>query len=112
MPRTSQQLHLFSPAGFRGTGVYAGIKSKQTPDVGLLICETVASAAAVFTTNKVVAAGVTIGRANIAKGKLRGIVVNSGNANACTGKRGHKDAQRMCALAASVAHCKPSEILP
>ncbi len=45
------ELHLLSPAGFRAAGVYAGIKTRQTPDVGLLICDAPATAAAVFTTN-------------------------------------------------------------
>lgn len=105
-------LHLLSPPGFRASGVYAGIKSKEAPDVGLLLCERPAAAAAVFTTNKVFAAPVKIGRKHIARGKLRGVVVNSGNANACTGKQGEKDAVRMCQLAANIAGCNPHEILP
>ncbi|HEX8523106.1 MAG TPA: bifunctional glutamate N-acetyltransferase/amino-acid acetyltransferase ArgJ [Tepidisphaeraceae bacterium] len=108
------QLHLLSPAGFRAAAVHAGIKSKQTPDVALLLCETVATAAAVFTTNKVVAAPVMIGRKHVRDGKLRGVVVNAGNANACTGRQGLQDAQRMCALAARIAacQCKAADILP
>jgi glutamate N-acetyltransferase/amino-acid N-acetyltransferase len=107
-------LHLLSPKGFVASGIYAGIKTRQAPDIGLLICraDAPATAAACFTTNKVFAAPVKIGRQHIASGKLRGVVVNSGNANACTGKQGEKDALRMCALAASVARCKPKEILP
>jgi glutamate N-acetyltransferase/amino-acid N-acetyltransferase len=106
------ELHLLSPRGFTASGIFAGIKTRQTPDIGLLLSTARATAAAVFTTNKVVAAPVKIGRANIARGTLRGVVVNSGNANACTGKQGEKDARRMCELAASVARCKPAEILP
>jgi glutamate N-acetyltransferase/amino-acid N-acetyltransferase len=106
------QLHLLSPRGFRSAGVYAGIKSKQSPDVGLLLCDVPAAAAAAFTTNKVFAAPVKIGRAHSKAGKLRGVVVNSGNANACTGKQGEKDAIRMCQLAGTIAGCKPDEILP
>src|SRR3954469_3866480 len=107
------QLHLLSPRGFRASAVYAGIKSKQTPDVALLVCDTgPATAAAVFTTNKVVAAPVIVGREHIAAGKLRGIVVNAGNANACTGKQGDRDARRMCALAAEVFECGAGEVLP
>ena len=86
------ELHLLSPLGFRAAGVYAGIKRAQKPDVGLLVCDTLASAAAMFTTNKVCAAPVKIGRANVSTGRLRGVVMNSGNANACTGKQGEKDA--------------------
>src|ERR1044072_2250007 len=100
------QVHLLSPRGFRASGVYAGIKTKQIPDVGLLICERPAPAAAAFTTNKVVSPGVTVGRAHIAGGKLRGIVVNSGNANACTGTQGQRVALRMCALASTIAPCR------
>ncbi len=106
-------LHLLSPKGFVASGIYAGIKTHQVADIGLLICrERAAAAAACFTTNKVFAAPVKIGRKHVASGKLRGVVVNSGNANACTGDQGEKDALRMCDLAASVARCKPAEILP
>ena len=94
------ELHLLSPLGFRAAGVYAGIKTKQTPDVGLLVCDAPATAAAVFTTNKVFAAPVKVGREHVAGGKLRGVVVNAGNANACTGRQGERDARRMCELAA------------
>jgi glutamate N-acetyltransferase/amino-acid N-acetyltransferase len=106
------ELHLLSPIGFRAAGVYAGIKSRQAPDIGLLLCDTPATAVAAFTTNKVFAAPVLVGREHVASGKLRGIVMNSGNANACTGKQGERDARRMCAVAASIAGCRPQEILP
>ena len=105
-------LHLLSPRGFRAAGVYAGIKSKHAPDVGLLVCDAPATAAAVFTTSTVVAAPVVVGREHVAGGKLRGVVVNAGNANACTGKRGHRDALRMCDLAGEVLGCDGSEVLP
>ena len=109
------QPHLLSPLGFRASGVYAGIKTKHAPDVGLLVCTGPSpTAAAVFTTNKVVAAPVKVGREHLAKsnGRLRAVVVNAGNANACTGRQGEKDARRMCALAAAVAGCEPAEVLP
>src|SRR5215203_6270271 len=108
------ELHLLSPAGFWAAGVYAGIKTKQNPDVGLLICDRPATAAAVFTTNKVFAAPVKVGRAHVKSGQLRGVVVNAGNANACTGKQGERDALRMCELAAHVAGsgAKRQHILP
>lgn len=106
------QPHLLTPLGFRAGAVHAGIKSKKTPDVALLFCDTLATAAAVFTTNKVFAAPIKVGREHIASDTLRGVVVNAGNANACTGKQGERDARRMCALAAEVAECDPTEILP
>jgi glutamate N-acetyltransferase / amino-acid N-acetyltransferase len=105
-------LHLLSPLGFQASGVKAGIKKSGKTDVGLLLCDTLATAAAAFTINKVIAAPVKIGQEHIAGGKLRGVIVNSGNANACTGKRGEKDARAMCTLAADSVGCSAEEILP
>lgn len=105
-------LHLLSPRGFKAGAARAGIKSSGALDVTLLACDVVASSAAVFTTNKVFAAPILVGRQNIAAGQLRGIVVNSGNANACTGRRGEADARRMCALAARALGCDARQILP
>jgi glutamate N-acetyltransferase/amino-acid N-acetyltransferase len=105
-------LHLLSPAGFRATGVYAGVKSAEAPDIGLLVCDHPATAAAAFTTNRVFAAPIKVGREHVAGGVLRAIVVNSGNANACTGLRGEKDARTMCALAARELGCEARQVLP
>jgi len=106
------ELHLLSPLGFKASAVHAGLKTTQTPDVGLLVCDALATAAAVFTTNKVFAAPVKIGREHVAKGRLRGVVVNSGNANACTGRQGERDALSMCSTAAKLIGCASAEILP
>jgi glutamate N-acetyltransferase/amino-acid N-acetyltransferase len=106
------QSHLLSVAGFRAGAAYAGIRSKNQPDVGILICDRSATAAAVFTRNKVAAAPVVIGRKHVGRGKLRGVVVNAGNANACTGRQGMRDAIAMCQFAATHAECDPHEFLP
>jgi glutamate N-acetyltransferase/amino-acid N-acetyltransferase len=105
-------LHLLSPKGFNASGVKAGIKSSGKRDVGLLVCDRVATAAAVFTSNLVVAAPVVVGREHIAGGKLRGVVVNAGNANACTGKRGESDARAMCDISARAIGCSAGQMLP
>lgn len=105
-------LHLLSPRGFVAGATHAGIKRRNVPDVGLLVCQHAASAAAVFTTNKVFAAPIKIGREHIAGGRLRGVVVNSGNANACTGRQGEIDALAMCSIAAQVVDCDERLILP
>jgi glutamate N-acetyltransferase/amino-acid N-acetyltransferase len=107
-----EDFHLLSPRGFRAGAVYAGIKSKRTPDVAMLACDVPASAAAVFTTNRVCAAPVEIGRRHVAHGTLRAVIVNSGNANACTGKQGIRDALRMCALVAERLRCPVEQVLP
>jgi glutamate N-acetyltransferase / amino-acid N-acetyltransferase len=104
--------HLLSPIGFRAGACAAGIKTSGKLDVAMLVCDAPATAAAVFTTNRVVAAAVVVGRKNIAAGKLRGIVVNAGNANACTGRQGLRDAERMCRLASAEIKCPAEQILP
>jgi glutamate N-acetyltransferase/amino-acid N-acetyltransferase len=105
-------LHLLSPLGYKAGAAHAGLKTTPSPDVAILVCDVPATAAAVFTTNKVLAAPIKIGRKHVATGKLRGIVVNSGNANACTGRQGEIDALGMCRLAADAIGCSAGQILP
>jgi glutamate N-acetyltransferase / amino-acid N-acetyltransferase len=82
--------------GFLAAGVACGIKESGKPDLAILVCPTGAKAAAVFTTNKIVSAAVKVSREHIKTAKTIGIIVNSGNANACTGKQGIKNAITMC----------------
>ena len=92
-------MHL--PKGFRFAGVSAGIKSRAgAKDVALIVSDTPCTAAGVYTTNQIVAAPVVLSRSRTPSNRLRGIVVNSGNANVCTGTQGDKDAAEMTALAA------------
>jgi glutamate N-acetyltransferase/amino-acid N-acetyltransferase len=78
------------PRGFTFAGMHCGLK-KTKLDLGLLLSDVPASAAAVFTTNQVVAAPVVLCRAHMQKArqKIRGIIVNSGNANCCSGPEGY-----------------------
>jgi len=100
-----------APAGFRAAGLHCGIK-KQKPDLALLYSEEpTTTAAAVFTTNRVQAAPVRYCRELMAGGRARAIVVNSGNANACTGAQGMRDAREMASLAAGALSLEPSEVL-
>src|SRR5688572_11146942 len=89
--------------GFRFGAVAAGIKKNGAADLALMVCDRPATAAAVFTRNRVKAAPVVVSRAQLvrSKGRARAVIVNSGNANACTGKPGTADARRMIALAAA-----------
>ena len=102
------------PHGFHAAGVHAGIKTtKGVPDVAVLTCEVPTSAAALFTTNEVCAAPVHVSREHMktSKGKLRAVVVNSGNANACTGKQGLADARLMTELTAELLHIDAKQTL-
>ena len=106
------ELNLLTPQGFQAAGVACGIKTQAgAMDLGLLLADTPAAAAAVFTTNKVVAAPVVLGRETIQTGRLRAVVVNSGNANACTGEQGMADARTMARLAAEAVGASPGEVL-
>jgi glutamate N-acetyltransferase/amino-acid N-acetyltransferase len=73
-----------APQGFRAAGVAAGIKSNGKKDVALIVSDTLATAAATFTTNQVKAAPVKLSMEHVKSGKACAIVANSGNANACT----------------------------
>ena len=87
------------PLGFTAAGAHCGIKTKAgVPDIGIIFSETPACAAGVFTTNEIKAAPVRVSQEHIRSGIVRAIVVNSGNANACTGRRGLHDAAAMAAL--------------
>jgi len=86
-----------APRGFLAAGLHCGVKKSGKPDLALLVCPTGAQAAAVFTTNKVVSAPVIVSRDHIKSPTVSAVVVNSGNANACTGQKGIKDAIEMCA---------------
>ncbi len=99
--------------GFRFAGVAAGIKKKGGLDVGLIAADDLAAAAAVFTSNRVKAAPVRLSarRLREARGRMRGLVVNAGNANACTGKQGDADAARMAELAAAAIGARPQDLL-
>ncbi|GAB6062608.1 bifunctional glutamate N-acetyltransferase/amino-acid acetyltransferase ArgJ [Deferrisoma palaeochoriense] len=88
------------PAGFRFGAAEAGVKAPGRLDMGLLWSERPAAAAGVFTRNRVVAAPVVLCRERIARGTARAVLVNAGNANACTGEAGLSDARRVAAAAA------------
>lgn len=87
---------IVSAKGFLAAGVACGIKKSGKPDLAVLVCQKGATAAAMFTTNKVVSAAVTVCRENTAARKVYGVVINSGNANTCTGTKGLADARTMC----------------
>src|SRR5262249_21349203 len=77
----------------------------------LFVSDVPAAAAGVFTQNRVVAAPVLVCRERLPTADARGLVVCSGNANACTGPRGLADARRMTAVAAEAGGCRPAPVL-
>lgn len=95
-----------TPKGFFADGLHCGLK-KEKVDLGWIVSEVPASAAAVFTTNQVQAAPILVTKEKMQAGTLQGVIVNAGNANACTGEQGLKDAQEMAELAADQLHTSP-----
>jgi glutamate N-acetyltransferase/amino-acid N-acetyltransferase len=99
-----------SVAGFRVGAAASGIKATGGLDVGVILCDREDCAgAAVFTRNEVAAAPVRLSRPRAEAGRLRAVVVNSGNANCCTGERGAADAEEMAALAARLLGIEADE---
>jgi glutamate N-acetyltransferase/amino-acid N-acetyltransferase len=97
--------------GFRAGAAVAGIKASGGPDLVLVVSEVPAAVAGTFTTHKAAAAPVRLSRARIQAGTARGVVANSGCANAVTGSGGLKDAEDMAAWAASAVGAAPDELL-
>ena len=96
MKRTPGNSPLSVP-GFKFSGISSGIKASGENDLAVIYSEVPAVTAGVFTTNKVKAAPVKIAIERIASGKGQAVIINSGNANACTGDRGFKDAMSVIA---------------
>ena len=100
-----------APRGFLAAGVSCGLKESGNTDLGLLVCPAGAKAAAVFTTNKIVSASVILCREHIKSAGIEAVVVNSGNANACTGQQGIKNAIKMCSDTAGQIEAEPHNVL-
>lgn len=102
---------LTAPKGFLAAGISCGIKVSGKKDIGIICCPTGAKAAAVFTTNKVVSAAVTVCKQHTKSAITEAVVVNSGNANTCTGTQGLRNAETMCKLTADLIDAKPNQVL-
>lgn len=101
------------PAGFRYSATYAGIRKVKKNDLALIAADAPAAAAAVFTTNRVAAAPVVLGRAHLAAsgGRVRAVLINAGNAN-CATRTGAKVAIATARAAARVLQCPVEQVIP
>src|SRR5262245_8578986 len=98
--------------GYRFVGLHCGIRpDPERRDLALVVSDVPASAAGVFTQNQVVAAPVQVCRERLPRADARGIVICSGNANACTGEQGLNDARRMTETYGESVRCRPEQIL-
>lgn len=102
---------ILAPAGFLAAGISAGIKKSGKRDMCVIACDHAVPAAAVFTQSSMAAAPVIVSRAAVALGTVRAVVVNAGNANACTGAQGLADAQSMAHTLAEELGCDASQVV-
>jgi glutamate N-acetyltransferase/amino-acid N-acetyltransferase len=98
--------------GFQFAGVRCGLKENGARDVALICSDVPAAAAAAFTTNRVKAAPVLIGMERAAAGRLQAVIINSGNANAFTGRAGLAVAREMCAVVSRELHIDQALVIP
>ena len=99
--------------GFQAAGVHCGVKAGSSPDkndLAMILSERECSAAAVYTLNRVKAAPIYVTMGNLEDGVCRGVIANSGNANACA-PQSHENAEAMCALAAQATGLKPGDFV-
>ena len=99
------------PKGFLATGLAAGLRRRGRRDLGLLYSSAPCAAAALFTSNEIQAAPLVVSRRHLGRGKVRALIVNSGNANCMTGIKGIRAAQAMASAAAAALRLKPSQVL-
>ncbi len=103
-------MHL--PTGYRFAGVHSGLRPDPARrDLALVVSGVPAAAAGAFTQNRVRAAPVRVSEQRLPTDAARGVVICSGNANACTGQRGLDDARRMTAVAAEAVGCAAEQML-
>jgi len=100
-----------APEGFFATGVACGLKKNGKKDLAIICSEDSAAAAGVFTTNLVKGHSLQVTMEHIKSGFANAIIINSGNANACVGEKGYKDAKEIAAIAAELLECSPESIL-
>jgi glutamate N-acetyltransferase/amino-acid N-acetyltransferase len=97
--------------GFKAAGISSGVKTSGKKDLCVIYSEVTAVAAATLTTNKVKAAPLQVNIKHLQGDRIQAIVVNSGNANACTGAQGLRDAESMAEITADCLNLSPEEVL-
>lgn len=100
-----------APKGFKAAGVACGIKKNNKKDLAIVCSEDTAVASGVFTTNVVKGHSLQVSMEHIKNGYARAIVINSGNANACVGETGYRDAKEITELTAELLQCEPQDVL-
>jgi len=105
---------LIIPRGFRFGAIKAGLKASGRPDFAIIAADAPASAAAAFTSNRVIAAPLIVDKQHLSAtaGKVRVVAINAGNANCAAGQAGLDAARATCAAAARIFACRPEQVFP
>jgi len=111
---TSPPGKLLVPKGFSFSSTAAGLKASGRPDLALVETTPGSAAAAMFTSNRVVAAPIEVGRASLTatRGRMRALIVNSGNANCATGRAGLQSCKQVCQGVGRLLKVSPAEVFP
>lgn len=100
-----------APEGFFATGIACGIKKNGKKDLAIICSEDTAAVVGVFTTNVVKGHSLQLTMEHMKSGYANAVIINSGNANACVGEQGYRDAQEIAEIAAGLLDCMPENIL-
>lgn len=100
-----------APSGFMAAGIHCGIKKKRK-DLALIFSRDVCAAAGCFTTSALKSESLQVAQKHLARKKAQAVIVNSGNANCCTGKQGIRDAEQMCGLVAKALNIPADYVVP
>ena len=110
MKFTTVEGNVTAAKGFFAAGIHCGIK-KNKKDLALIYSEVMANAAGTYTKNRFAAPPVIVTREHLKSGSARAVICNSGNANACSGEQGLRDARRMAALTAEMLALEPQDVV-
>ena len=111
MAKKNTESGITFPLGFKASGIFSGIKKNGKPDLALIVSDEDCLAAGIFTTNQIKAPCVAISQRRVRGSAIRAIIINSGNANACTGEAGARDALQIAEKLSGHLGCDPKKIL-
>ena len=114
MKRSPSPTRIFLPAGFKFSADVAGLKASGQPDLAFVEAAGCTTAAALFTKNRVIAAPLQVGRKHLrqSRGRVRAVIVNSGNANCATGSEGLLACRRICEKVADLLGARAEQVFP
>lgn len=100
-----------SPKGFKSSGVSTGLRKENAKDLALIFSDKICTSCGVYTQNKVKGAPILVTKEHLKDHKAQAVIINSGNANTCTGDKGIENAEKMCSSSGEILDLKGSDVL-